>query len=430
MKLKTSAVRSLLVPCGAGLLCCFAQAGMAQTLVANPCDPRNLYPGKIVYDANQGVCWAADANLAGRPAMRAALAVSGVNPNGTMDFQTAQNWVAALNATGYLGHSDWQIPVTPLNDSTCDSTGTNGGSFSAGCTGSTMGNLYSLSLNLNYPASVAPGFGVPASQYFQDLKLSYYWTQAPGSGGQEVYAFTNQVKGGVTTTFPYYYVLPMVPGPIGGAPHCPSASGVLPYTTGPAAGKAVLDCATNYTWPSDANLAALEKFGIAGDVVIVSDQGVTLQVPAIDHGAMLYNTATEWIAAMQTTGYAGSHAWELPPDHTYLQQFASDLGLMQGDFRLQFTGNAGAFQNLQPFYYWGCQEQRGVTESPCSAYAPADSQQMQWTFNFDDGFQGTAATSQEFFLMVYFPAPPPPACSNPMACGIQAGGYWSDGQCQ
>jgi hypothetical protein len=81
----------------------------------------------IVYDPNQKVCWLANADLAGDPNMRTALGVAGVNPNGSMDYATAQKWVAALNAynngTGYLDHNDWQLPTAPLVDSTCASTG-------------------------------------------------------------------------------------------------------------------------------------------------------------------------------------------------------------------------------------------------------------------------------------------------------------------
>ncbi len=116
----------------------------------------------IVYDPNQGVCWLANANLAGDPNMRASLGVPGVNPNGSMDYATALRWVAALNAdnngAGYLGHNNWQLPVAPLVDKTCADTGTNGGSFGPQCTGSALGNLYSVGLKQTFPASVAPGF--------------------------------------------------------------------------------------------------------------------------------------------------------------------------------------------------------------------------------------------------------------------------------
>src|ERR1700690_473204 len=53
--------------------------------------------GAIVYDSDQGVCWLADANLAANPLVRAYLGVSGINPDGTMDYPTAVKWVGALN---------------------------------------------------------------------------------------------------------------------------------------------------------------------------------------------------------------------------------------------------------------------------------------------------------------------------------------------
>ena len=430
MEAKKNIRSSPILRCMSGLLFLTATGAIAQS-VPSPCDPRGLYPGQFVYDAEHQVCWLADANLAGKPAMQALFNVSGIDPNGTMDFQTAQNWVAALNAHTFLGHSDWQIPVTPLDDPTCAETGPQGGSFAADCTGSAMGSLYRNFLKLHYPESVAPGFGVPASPYFQNVKLSYYWTKSPSAGGQEVFTFSSPRKGGVTTRFPYYYGLPMIQGPLPqGAPDCPAGAGVVPYTAGVAAYQAVYDCVTGYTWAADGNLAAQNNFKIAGEVVIVSNRNRIIPAPKIEHGAMLYDTATQWIGNIQTMGYLNSTAWDLPPDHTYLAQFAADLGLAPGDLRLQFNGTAGPFQDLQPFYYWGCQQTgSGFIESPCTAYAPpSGSNQMQWTFNFDDGFTGTAETVQKFFVMVYFPISQ--ECSNPITCCIEAGGNWSGGHCE
>lgn len=75
--------------------------------------------GTVVYDSNQGVCWLADANLAGHSDVRAAVPLSTVNPDGstplinpdgTMDYQTALNWVDALNrydsGRAWLNHNN------------------------------------------------------------------------------------------------------------------------------------------------------------------------------------------------------------------------------------------------------------------------------------------------------------------------------------
>ena len=262
------------------LLTCAATRALAQT---NPC--RTTQPvstlgstpvpqAPIVYDPNQSVCWLANADLAGDPAMRTALGVTGIFPNGSMDYATAQKWVAALNAynngAGYLGHHDWQFPAAPMVDATCANTGPGGGSFGPLCSGSGLSNLYSAGLKLTFPASAVPGFGATVSP-LHNLKSSYYWAlqndsgpSGSSNGGQEVFSFSAGIQGGVTTQDNYFYTLPMIPGAIGTPPSC-SANGptVIPYTTGPAAGNAVYDCNTKYTWAADGNMAASNAYGIS-----------------------------------------------------------------------------------------------------------------------------------------------------------------------
>ena len=400
------------------LLACTAAPAFAQ---ANPC--RTTQPvstlgstpvpqATIVYDPNQSVCWLANADLAGDPNMRAALGVTGVSPNGSMDSATAQKWVAALNAynngAGYLGHNDWQLPAAPLVDNTCASTGTGGGSFGPLCSASALSNLYSVGLKLSFPSSVAPAFGATVAP-LHNLKSSYYWAQqndggtsGASNGGQEVYSFANGIQGGVTTKDNYFYTLPMIPGAIGTPPSC-SAGGtaVVPYTAGPAAGNAVYDCNTKYTWAADANLPASNAFGITGNVSIPASSNRTITAPKISAGAMLLDTATQWLQAMNNSRYLGSSAWQLPATSIVLQDLFTDLGLESGDSRLMSTGTSGPFQNLQPFYYWGCQrDQSGNSQSPCTGYAPSD---LQWSFNFDAVFQPTSSLIQHFFVMVYYP---------------------------
>jgi len=54
------------------------------------------------------------------------MGVVGIQQNGMMDYPTAQAWVRALNAynngQGYLGHTNWQLPASPMLDSSCGST--------------------------------------------------------------------------------------------------------------------------------------------------------------------------------------------------------------------------------------------------------------------------------------------------------------------
>lgn len=397
------------------LLICTAAVSFAQT---NPC--RTTQPvstlgstpvpqATIVYDPNQSVCWLANADLAGDPAMRKAMGVTGIFPNGSMDDPTAQKWVAAMNAynngAGYLGHNDWQLPAAPMVDSTCANIGPGGGYFGPLCTGSALGNVYSIGLKLTFPASGVPGFAATAAP-FHNLKSSYYWALAnssvSGGGEQDVFSFSAGIQGGVTIQDNYFYILPMIPGAIGTPPSC-SANGatVVPYTSGPAAGNAVYDCNTKYTWAADGNIASSNALGITGTVNIPATQGRTITAPKIINGAMLFDTATQWMMALNNSKYLGSSAWQMPATAATLKDLFTDLGLSAGDSRFMATGATGPFQNLQPFFYWACQrDQSGTSQSPCTGFAPED---LQWTFDFDTGFQPTSALPQHFFVMVYYP---------------------------
>jgi len=82
--------------------------------------------GITVYDATNNITWLADFNL---PASnRFGVPVCNgtnvgvrtcINPSGSMNYGAAVAWVAAMNAANYLGHSNWQLPTTPLVDNTC-----------------------------------------------------------------------------------------------------------------------------------------------------------------------------------------------------------------------------------------------------------------------------------------------------------------------
>lgn len=389
-----------------------------------------------VYDSRQGLCWLADANLAGDPDFVTLFGVTGINPNGSMTYQAAQNWVAALNSynngRGFLGQSNWQLPVTPMEDTTCLDEGPNGASFGPRCTRSAMGSLYKQSLRRKFPNSVAPDFAVDVSP-IHNLKLSYYWAlqnDGPTTGGQETFSFANGQHGGTTIQDSYYYVLPMVQAVLEGAPSCDSRLPIVrAYAQGPFAGRAVLDCRTGFTWLADANLAAQERFGIHGDLTINYRSG-SITVPKIDGGAMLFDTAKQFIQALNAdpSYHLPSLAWDMPPTYQEFEQLFADLKLARGDNGMMLTGRVGPFQNLQPFFYWACErDQAGNSRSACNgALAPGT---LQFTFDFDYGFESTSALDQRYFVMVYYPAPIP-ASTNPIECCLAAGGYWANGRCQ
>jgi len=365
--------------------------------------------GRIVYDSNQGVCWLADANLAGDPEIRAMLDVSGINPDGTMNWTAALNFVNALNTynsgRGYMGHTNWQLPDTPLNDSTCSSN--NNGNFGVACTGSALGNLYSIGLGRAFPNSVAPHFTDRVSP-FLNLQPSLYWTLDQNSGGEVTFSFDTGLTGSNTTKYNYFHVLPMTVNAIGTPPEGP---GVVPYTTGSAALKAVYDTNTGITWTLDANLAAVDTFGLTGVTTIPSGlkpPSPTLTVPLVDaDGTMLFSTADQpggWLAAMNQSNYAGTNEWALP-HITDLQTLFRDLNLEAGDPRMLAQDRVGPFWHLQPFFYWACErDEPGNSQSPCNLNLHPGTPDFDYSFNFDNGFEGTDLEGKEFYVMVYFPA--------------------------
>ena len=58
------------------------------------------------YDNVLNITWLANTNLA----ISNAFGVAGIHVNGTMSWNTAQSWIAAVNAANYLGNSDWRLP--------------------------------------------------------------------------------------------------------------------------------------------------------------------------------------------------------------------------------------------------------------------------------------------------------------------------------
>ena len=355
--------------------------------------------GQLVYDANQQVFWLANANLAADPTIRATLGVTRINPNGTMIYTSAVEWAAALNSIQYLGHNNWQLPATPPIDATCSATGTLGNSFGVNCTGSALGNLFYIGLARNFPNSIVPAFTNVITP-LQNLQPSLYWTSQPQGGGEKTFSFLTDLTGSNTTQENFFYVLPMITGTIG---ITESGSGLVPYISSPAAGKAIYDTATNLTWVLDADLAASKDFGITGTTTITTARGTLLTVPLINtSGAMLFATANSWLDAMKNRSYAGSSDWVLPAPED-LHTLFTHLNLQPGDSRLTVQGSVGPFQNLQPFFYWACErDQNGDSRSPCNANTPGAG--MGWSLNLDTGFQGTDLDTKEFYVEVYFPA--------------------------
>lgn len=154
---------------------------------------QSVFNGRGAYDPATGATWAANANLAARftniPTVMAAIGMqvcngigsNGVNtaPNcinadGTMNWSSAQQFVAGLNTmvvngvTGYLGQTNWVLP--PIGNQGC---------VAQACSNPTlnpMAYLYYNDFDLATGTSVAPVPAVTAANDpFQNLQPGYYW---------------------------------------------------------------------------------------------------------------------------------------------------------------------------------------------------------------------------------------------------------------
>lgn len=143
---------------GTFLLALFSVSSIANAALAS------RLGGLAYYDDDLNITWIANANLAASNTF----GVSGINSYGSMDWNTANTWIDAMNTnggTGYLGYSDWRLPTTIIPDAAC-SDGSGSGS---GCLLSEMGHLNNRE-GVHWDEPSAPG------NPFINLQFNEYWS--------------------------------------------------------------------------------------------------------------------------------------------------------------------------------------------------------------------------------------------------------------
>lgn len=121
----------------------------------------------LVYDSDLDITWQADANLSATNTF----GVSGFHTigshQGLASWDTAQSWIAAMNAAKYKGFDDWRLPRFSNPD----------GSFCVGysCTGSEFGHLFYDELGGQAGHSINTTHN---AQYglFSNIDDWWYWT--------------------------------------------------------------------------------------------------------------------------------------------------------------------------------------------------------------------------------------------------------------
>ena len=393
--------------------------GMATGAVfAAPHSIATLLPspdGITVFDSAKNVNWLADANLAATD--RFALPVCNattdpttcINPSGSMSYQAATAWVAAMNAANFMGHDNWQLPATPIVDEGCGFTGPQNNSFGFGCTAGALGALYYNALGFTAPntAVAIPGNMVGPFSNFQPY---LYWSQTSVNGtGYGTFSFNTGFHGSNTEPN-YLYVLPMIPGKLPGTP--PATGSGLQVNPG---GQTVYDPVMNVTWLANSNLAATNAFGLPP----CKNQG-SPKICVNQDGAMNWNSADQFVTNMNTyngTGYLGQTRWQLPPmdpscnvlyagastADPFGELFYAQLGFSPGTPVIAAPDIAvGPFRHVQPYLYWSCEG--AAIQDGCQTVGPAPG--FEWTFSFGNGFLGTDVLKNNFYVMVYYPGAP------------------------
>jgi len=224
-------------------------------------------------------------------------------------------------------------------------------------------------------------------------------------------------------------VLPMYPGQLPGSPP-PTGTGL--QVSGD--GRSVYDPILNVTWPTDANLAATDTFGLPR-CIGVGHTGLNGAPPCVaDEGTMNWTSANLFVQGMRDANYLGGSNWQLPPiiqqgcmldacanaDDPMAYLFYERLGFLPGDTVDLSTLTTGSFSDLQPYFYWSCVASSNVDPvvSGCSG-SPA-SPELEFDYSFESGFLNTDLETTYNFVIPYYVDTPEPSTGIILLSGTGA----------
>ncbi len=361
--------------------------------------------GLTVYDSNLGVNWLANANLAATDPF----GVNYINPDGSMSWQTALNWVAALNTAHFLGHTNWTLPATPIppvippatsSDASCGLTSGSGFGFGYGCSSSGMGELFYKQFGGTKGASISSIVNSNTS-LFNNFQPYLYWSGTAQNPGGASFSFGNGFQGTNVDVDSMYAIpeFPMDHRYHRSRPPIRVSAQRRPQLTPRSCPAPVVSLSTtprmNITWLADANLAATNHFGIT--------EGIN------PDGSMNYKTATAWIDAMNAANYLGQHNWRLPTSANSTAGYdrtGSELGELfytelgsQGGSTILLTHDSALnlFSNFQPYLYWSST----VTSDNLGGNGHS-------TLSFGSGFQGGNFDANDLYVVPVLDGQPVP----------------------
>jgi hypothetical protein len=382
---------------------------------------------QLVYDSDfvdvnnvTGATWLADANLAASQTFN----VAGINKDGSMTWETALNWVAAMNEydngpgkpVGWLGHSNWTLPLTPnLDPNGTIYNKTVNADFGYDCDLGAMGHLFYDEFHGVAGESVTDIHN-PATALFNHFQPFLYWGGVlPGPGRPLPVSFTF-ASGflGTTNSNDFLYAIPEFPSDPSDVPQPATANNEIslqtisstPMLTVTADKAVVHDATLNINWLADADLARKNPFGIVVESNI-DPRGISIN----PDGTMNYPTAVKWIDTMNAEDYLGHNNWRLPDsnvngagyyhdDTLVTDQFYSEMGVLyytelgsQAGSTILRTHDPSAslFHDFQPGIYWSETSNNDLSGN-----------NGHRTFAFGNGYEGGNYDADQWFVIPVF----------------------------
>jgi hypothetical protein len=395
----------------------------SQTVDANGERFTSADRGRTVHDKLLKVTWFLDANV-GKSACKN---VPNVGAGGGMTWITAWACVAQLNSdTGLLGHTNWQMPATPMEDISCSAVGPHGNSFAKNCHGSAYGSLYYAAWKLHFGDAVALQTG-PTIGGFSNLQPTLYWfgnslqreagkEKGNPYNGYNSFSFSNGWQGANVNDHAMFF-LPMIAGPV------PVKSPAAQATVWDPTAESGVQGKSGISWLADANVAHDPRF-----IKQVKAEHLSIR----SNGSMEQETAQALVELMRRNEYLGRNDWMLPISsgvHCTIDGkmdttaghncVTSGLGHLYYDIFKLKAGTAVAeppnipevkpFENVQPSLYWACTADPSTRSNPqgnlCDS-TPIAASGFGFSFDMGSGFTDTTLLGSDLNLMVYYPDPP------------------------
>jgi hypothetical protein len=379
--------------------------------------------GMLVHDPDfvdvygmKGATWLADANLAATTTF----GVAGINQDGSMTWQTALNWVAAMNKfdngpdkpQGYLGHNNWTLPLTPDKDPNGTIVNpTYHAAFGFNCDAGAMGHLFYDEFGGVAGESISEIQNANTA-LFNNFQPYLYWggKWKPSKRPLPVSFTFDSGFLGTTNSNDFLYAIPEFPSEIADVPLPAPTNNVIPLPTTMATGSLVAstdgslvyDSQLKINWLANADLAATDTFGLP-----VGSNPSSTAININPDGSMNYLTAVAWINAMNAADYLSHDNWRLPDtsddphskqagyDHNKSDMgelYYNELGAQAGATVLTApSASAGLFQNFQPELYWSE-----------TSNASASANNGHKTFSFGNGYQGGNYDADQWYVIPVF----------------------------